>query len=53
MFHVKQFAPDCSALERLFHVKQRAEETNKEILFTNTKISKDHIQDIFNVDPAQ
>src|SRR5260370_31828075 len=37
----------------MFHVKHPLHKMNEEILLTNTKISKDHIQDIFNVDPTE
>src|SRR5260370_16409758 len=39
--------------EGMVHGKHPLHKMNEEILLTNTKISKDHIQDIFNVDPTE
>jgi hypothetical protein len=55
MFHVKQ--PPLKA-GRTFHVKQKLtqemnQNMNKEILFTYTKLPEDHIQNVFDVYPAE
>src|ERR1700754_5218213 len=52
---------NCRRSRRLFHVKRRAPECGsrekprprKAILFPNTELTEDHVQDILDVDPAQ
>jgi hypothetical protein len=39
--------------QAMFHVKQPPDKMNEKILLTNTEIPKDHIQNIFDVDPPQ
>src|SRR5437899_3541846 len=52
MFHVKRPAPEPGT-RAMFHVKHPPYEMNEEILLANTKIPKDHIQNVLNVDPSQ
>src|ERR1700681_883781 len=45
---------DGSARELgLCHMKQPPQKMNKEILLTYTKLSEDHIKDIFHIHPAE
>jgi hypothetical protein len=44
---------ETAGFPKVFHVKQLSHKMNKEILFSNTKIPEDHIEDILDVDPAK
>jgi hypothetical protein len=51
MFHVKHRVPVPNLPS--FHVKQNAYRMNKEILLSYTKLTEDHVKDIFNIHPPQ
>ncbi len=50
VFHVKQHCAGTNVSRETSG--SRGRQMNKEILFTYTKVSKDHVENIFHIDPT-